>query len=218
MLHRITTVIESTMERWRGRWASALYGIEVGEDCRIGRGARFSGYVRGIRLGRQVTIRSGARLYCIDEYSSIEIGDKSIIHEGVVIDSGPGGRVCLGRLNSLNPYCVVYGHGGLVTGSMVRVAAHAVLIPANHVFDDPDQPIANQGLERKGIAIEDDVWIGAGVRILDGVRVGRGCVIAAGSVVHRNLEPFTIAAGVPARALRSRRAGLEDPGRRESIC
>ena len=56
--------------------------------------------------------------------------------------------------------------------------------------------------------VEDDCWIGAGAMILDGVRIGRGCVIAAGAVVTRDMPAYSVVAGVPARVIKSRRPGL----------
>lgn len=88
-------------------------------------------------------------------------------------------------------------------GNGVRIAAHTVIVPANHGID-ASTPIFEQPETKLGIAIEDDVWIGAGVRILDGVRIGRGCVIGAGAVVTRGTVPFGIYAGVPARQIGTR--------------
>lgn len=64
-----------------------------------------------------------------------------------------------------------------------------------------------QALSRKGIVVGRDVWIGAGCRILDGVAIGDGAVIAAGSVVTRDVPKETIAAGVPAEVIRRRVGG-----------
>lgn len=104
-----------------------------------------------------------------------------------------GGVISIGDDFSLNPYSVLYGHGGLSIGNSVRIAAGCVIIPANHVFSDPGTAIRAQGLTKLGIVIEDDVWVGANVTILDGAHISRGCVIAAGSVVRarRNLWAST---------------------------
>jgi acetyltransferase-like isoleucine patch superfamily enzyme len=85
-----------------------------------------------------------------------------------------------------------------------RVSFHA----ENHVYTDPDTPIRLQGVTRRGIVVEDDCWIGAGSMILDGVRISRGCVVAAGAVVTRDVPPYSVVAGVPARVIKSRRPGL----------
>lgn len=69
---------------------------------------------------------------------------------------------------------------------------------------DPDVPIREQGVTRQGIDIGSDCWIGAKVTILDGVSLGRGCVIAAGSVVTRSFPEHAIIGGVPAKLLKMR--------------
>jgi acetyltransferase-like isoleucine patch superfamily enzyme len=116
-----------------------------------------------------------------------------------------GGDIEIGNDCSINPFRVLYGHGGLKVGNSVRIASHTVIVPGNHTFENLNIPIRCQPETRLGIIIEDDVWIGAGCKILDGVRIGRGCVIGAGSVVTSNLEEYSIAVGVPARVIRNRK-------------
>lgn len=99
---------------------------------------------------------------------------------------------------------MIYGQGDIKIGNYVRIAAHCVLIPSNHVFSDVSQPICQQGLQNKGIVVEDDVWIGCGVRILDGVVIAKGCVIGAGSVVTNSTEPYGVYVGIPAKKIKSR--------------
>jgi acetyltransferase-like isoleucine patch superfamily enzyme len=115
-----------------------------------------------------------------------------------------GGSIVIGTKSSINPYCVLYGTGGLVIGDFVRIAAHTVIVAASHRFDRTDVPICAQGSSAVGITIENDVWVGAGVQILDGVRIGRGAIIAAGAVVRSDVEPFAIVGGVPARVIKRR--------------
>jgi acetyltransferase-like isoleucine patch superfamily enzyme len=81
-----------------------------------------------------------------------------------------------------------------------------VIIPANHGFERIDVPMNTQPLTKKGIVIGEDVWIGSGCRILDGVHIGGGSVIGAGSVVTKNIGPYSIALGVPARIVGSRQS------------
>jgi acetyltransferase-like isoleucine patch superfamily enzyme len=189
----------------RNRWASTWYGLgHVGKDCNIGRGVRFIGATHRIRLGDRVTIGDSARLICTNDDAEMVIGDGTTIQSLAILDTGPGGKILMGRSNSVNPYCVIYGHGSLVTGDFVRIAANTVIIPANHIFDSADKPIAKQGLDKKGIRIGRDVWIASGCSILDGVQIGDGAVVAAGSVVNRSIPPFAVAAGVPARIIKMR--------------
>jgi len=134
---------------------------------------------------------------------SIQIGEKCEIGYGSLILTY-GGNIKIGRECSFNPYCVIYGHGGLNIGNYVRIAAHTIIIPANHKFNDKLVPITQQGMSQIGITIEDDVWIGAGVKILDGVRIAKGAVIAAGAVVNKDVSQFSIFGGVPAKKIGER--------------
>jgi acetyltransferase-like isoleucine patch superfamily enzyme len=99
---------------------------------------------------------------------------------------------------------VLYGHGNLTIGDNVLIAGHCLIIPANHVFTDINIPISNQGETKKGIIIEDNVWIGSGCRILDGITIGTGAIIAAGAVVNKDVLPNTIVGGVPAKLIKNR--------------
>lgn len=133
----------------------------------------------------------------------IRLGARCEIHPGAVLATY-GGTIELGDDSTVNPFSVLYGHGGLKIGRGVRIATHCVLVPANHVFADPHEFIFRQGLRTEGIVIDDDVWLGASVKVLDGVRIARGCVIAAGAVVTTDTEPGGIYGGVPARRLKDR--------------
>ena len=134
----------------------------------------------------------------------IILGARCEIHPGAILATY-GGEIRIGNDSTVNPYSILYGHGGLTIGSGVRIAAHCVLIPANHNFKNPNEFIFRQGLTTKGITIEDDVWLGAGVIVLDGVHIAHGCVIGAGAVVTASTEPWGIYAGVPARKIGDRR-------------
>ena len=168
----------------------------------ISRGAIILGNPSAISIGPRVVIEAGAVL-STRHGGSIEIGERTRVSRGAMILSY-GGSVKLGRECSVNPYSILYGHGGLVIGDYVRIAAHSVVIPANHTYADPTRPIHLQPLTKKGVTLGNDIWIGAGVYILDGVKIGDGCVVGAGSVVNRSLEPYTINAGNPCSMVRRR--------------
>src|SRR5262249_50301927 len=131
---------------------------------------------------------------------------------------GPGVTICDGAVLSayggsieieancfIGPYCVLYGHGGVRLGRNVMVAAHSVIVAADHGFARTDVPMNGQPVTKKGIRIGEDVWIGAGSKILDGVTIGTGAVIGAGSVVSSDIDAYSIALGMPARRVRDRR-------------
>ena len=140
------------------------------------------------------------------KFGSITIGERCRILPGAFIASYSG-EISIGDDVSINPYCVIYGHGGLTIGNKTRIATHTIIIPANHEFKDPERPVMEQGLNPKGISIGEDVWIGAGCRILDGVTIGNGAVIGAGSVVTKDVPDYGIAVGVPAKFQRMRGEG-----------
>jgi acetyltransferase-like isoleucine patch superfamily enzyme len=156
----------------------------------------------GIYVDKSCEIYSGAQIK-IWKGGSISIGPHSEIMTGVLIFTY-GGKIAIGEHCSINPYCIIYGHGGVEIGKNVLIAGHTMIIPNNHLFKDVTIPIVFQGNRSKGIIIEDDVWIGHGCSILDGVRIGKGSVIAAGSVVKDNVSPFSVIGGVPARLLKKR--------------
>jgi acetyltransferase-like isoleucine patch superfamily enzyme len=113
------------------------------------------------------------------------------------------GDVTAGADCTVNPYATVRGR--VVLGDGVRIGAHSSLLGFNHGFA-PDRPVHRQPHTSKGITVGDDVWIGSNVVVLDGVTIGDHCVIGAGAVVTKDLPPWTIAAGNPARPLRDRRS------------
>ncbi len=174
----------------RGRIARRL-----GLGC-VDLGARIVGRVR---LGRGMYVGNRAEIVA-ERGDRITIGDHSVIHRGALILSY-GGDIRLGSRVHINPYCVLYGHGGLEIGDNVLIAAHCVIVPSNHNFDRLDIPIQRQGLTCKGIRIESDVWLGARVTVLDGVTIGQGAVIGAGAVVTKDIPALSIAVGVPAKVI-----------------
>ncbi|WP_424096512.1 acyltransferase [Moorena producens] len=137
------------------------------------------------------------------EDSAIHIGDRSIIRSSAMLISAQG-KIKIGSDCSVNPFCFLYGAGDLVIGNWVRIATHTVIVTSNYTFDDLDMPIDLQPSTKKGVIIEDDVWIGAGVRILDGCRIGKGSVIGAGTVLTKSVEPYSVVVGVPGKVIRKR--------------
>jgi acetyltransferase-like isoleucine patch superfamily enzyme len=112
-----------------------------------------------------------------------------------------GGNIEIGDNVSIHHNCMLNGTGGIKIGNDVRIAAHVVMLSADHVFKDRNVPIRLQEIELKEITVGDDVWIGANATILGGIDIGKGCVIGAGSVVTRSIPEYSVAVGVPARII-----------------
>jgi virginiamycin A acetyltransferase len=139
--------------------------------------------VRGsvLEIGAKVVIDSFVKIKFVGGNGDVKIGEKSYINSGVVIYSGNG--VCL--------------------GAGVLIAANSTLAATNHETKFRNQMVRDQGFapSKGGITIEDDVWIGANCVILDGAIIRQGAVIAAGSCVRGEIEPYAIMAGEPLRKI-----------------
>lgn len=92
----------------------------------------------------------------------------------------------------------------IVIGKNVLIAANTTLITRSHIYKDIDIPIKLQGYINNSIHIEDDVWIGTNCIILSGVKIRKGSIIAANSVVNKDVAPYTIVGGSPAKFIKKR--------------
>lgn len=101
------------------------------------------------------------------------------------------------------------GRSPIRIGNNVMLAERVQIIGGNHAFDRTNIPINQQGEGKQGaITIEDDVWIGASAIVLTGVKIGKGSVVAAGSVVTKSVEPYFIVGGNPAKLIKKRKGKL----------
>lgn len=133
---------------------------------------------------------------------NVIIGEHSIIKEGVIIQVF--GRLVVGKGTQINPYTVIYG-GNIQIGNGVMIAPHVMIASGNHDYIQKEVPMISAGELTKGpIIIGNDVWIGAHSTICDGVIIGDGAVIAAGSVVTKHVPPYSVVGGVPAKIIKYR--------------
>lgn len=133
--------------------------------------------------------------------NSLRMGDRSYIAAGAIVRNT---TLQMGSDCTINAYAVVSGK--VTMGDGVRIASLASIYGFNHGFDSAEKPIFRQPTTSKGIEIGDDVWIGANAVIVDGVRVGAHTIVGAGAVVTKDVPPYSIVGGSPARVLRSRLA------------
>lgn len=136
-----------------------------------------------------------------------QLEDDVVIAEGVIIGDleGGNGSITIKRNSRISMRSLLDITGNIEIGKDVRIGPEVFIYTHNHKFDDQNNPIYKQGIVIKDVHIEDDVWIGAKSIILPGVTVGEGSIIAAGGVVTRNVEPYTIVAGNPAKLIKRRR-------------
>jgi virginiamycin A acetyltransferase len=148
-----------------------------------------------------------ARIYDSIRGTKIEIGAHSMIAAYVVMRPVGGlGDIVVGQHCYINPHCVFFSGNGIRLGNDVLLAPGVCVVPTNHAIADRNRPIRLQGFmpSKGGVVIEDDVWIGANVTILDGSRIGTGSVVAAGAIVGHEIPAYEIWGGIPARKLRDR--------------
>ncbi len=178
----------------------------VGKRTNVSILADLRGQKKGIFVGEDSLICKHATLevdtVSISE-SKIVIGSNTLISSFAILRTY-GGTIKIGDSCFINSFTVLYGHGNLTIGNGCLIGPQVTIVPANYGFKDKDVPFRLQIPTMKGITIEDNVWIGAGVTILDGCTIGEGSIIGAGAVITRNVEPYSIAAGVPAKRIGTR--------------
>jgi acetyltransferase-like isoleucine patch superfamily enzyme len=184
-----------------------------------------------LRVPRMLFLGRGARIYGfghvrftgpmkVGHYSVIDarfsegikvgknfmLGDHSIMRaSGSRLFRSPG--MTIGNDVSFGPFTSLGGGYGLRIGDSIIGGPYCSIHPENHIYVDPLIPIRKQGICGKGITIENDVWIGAKVTILDGSRVASGSIVAAGAVLSSQFPPQSLIGGVPAKVLRMRGQG-----------
>ncbi len=156
-----------------------------------------------LRVGPHAFIDDRVTIYAHEGGGRVELGARVHIYRDTIIEIGYGGSVIIGENTHIQGRCNLKGFvSDLIIGRDVQVAPGSAFSPYNHRYEDLTRPIREQGLTSKGpIIIEDDVWIGLDVQVMDGVRIGRGAIVGAGSVVTHDIPPYAIAVGVPARVI-----------------
>lgn len=113
-------------------------------------------------------------------------------------------RLSVGTNVSVHQFCYLDAEGGIQIGNDVAIAHGCSILSADHKIDGVDTTLKDAPSVLEQVIVGDDVWIGAGCRILRGVRIGPGSVIAAGAVVTKDVPERAVVGGVPARLIRYR--------------
>ncbi len=168
-----------------------------------------------IMFGHKITTGSGLNLMEYStinalSYDGVEIGNNFTLGKYAMIECtgvlrNVGSSLKIGNNVGINHYCFIGVRGDIEIGDNVIFGPRVNIFSENHIFDDLDIPIKNQGVKKDKTTIGSDVWIGANVSIMSGVTVGNGCIIAAGAVVTEDIEPYSIVGGVPAKVIKQRK-------------
>lgn len=189
----------------RAQWKFAFI---PGGRIRFCESSVFIEHRRHLYLGRGSVIEHGARLRCLSSDgfkfgSGVTIGKYSILEcTGSLGVLGKGIRI--GNGSSVGDFGFIGSAGGVQIGSNVLMGQRVSFHAQNHNFEQIEVLIANQGTTQEGIEIGDNCWIGSGAIFLDGVTIGSGSIVSAGSVVTKSFPENSVVAGVPARLVRTR--------------
>lgn len=175
---------------------------------------------RGVVFGRNMTIRHPKKIeigdnVLFDDYSvidakgennkGIKLGKNVIIGRNTTL-SCKGGDIEIGDYSNIGPNNIIISESSVKIGEYVFTAGQMYMIAGGtHAFDRRDIPIWHQpSISKGGIILEDDIWIGAQSTVLDGVKIGKGAIIGAGTLVHKRIKPYSVNLGVPAQLVKMR--------------
>lgn len=160
---------------------------------------------RDLLLNTGVFIDDRVLIYQDMDGGPVELDSHVLIYRDSIIQTGAGGSVTIGTSSSLQPRCQLSAYlAPIIIGCNVLIAPNCAFYPYDHGVE-PGVLMKKQPLQTKGgIFIDDDAWLGVGVIVLDGVRIGKGAVVGAGSVVTQDVPDNAIAVGVPARVVKMR--------------
>ncbi len=181
----------------RGRWVANIF---------LGKGVHFFN-LPNITFGKWVQLEDQVRVSALSRHpvvfgNNVKIGAFSRIIAATSFNQ-IGEFIRIGNNVGIGEFSYLGGGGGLEIGSDCIIGQYFSCHPENHNFKNNDQLIRLQGVSRKGIRVGKNCWIGAKVTILDNVKIGNNCVIAAGAVVNKSFPPNSVVGGVPARILKT---------------
>lgn len=134
----------------------------------------------------------------------IKIGDNTHFGDGVKLGAAKDAALEIGNDVSINQGSFIIAIEKIIIGDYCRIGEYVSIRDNDHEWADPNTPIMNQGYRVAAVTIGKDVWIGRSASIMKGVVIGDGAIVGAGAIVTKNVEPFTIVAGVPAKVIGSR--------------
>jgi acetyltransferase-like isoleucine patch superfamily enzyme len=173
---------------------------------------------RGTVIGRSVMLRCPGQIslgdhVMLDDHvvldakgarSQVAIGDQVLIGRGSILSCHQS-RVRIGNFVSIGPFVHFACKGDVEVGSHVQIGSGVQVMAGSHASEDPDIPITQQKRLSEGIVIGSNVWIGVSATFLDGVTLGSGSIVGAGSVVNKDVPPDSLVLGNPARVVKNRR-------------
>lgn len=182
-------------------WEAAVELGAIGPDTR--RGKRFG------HLGAGSVICFPANALFNEQY--ISIGSQTMFGPQITLSAGmvPGQEMVSNPVISVGDRCLIgkgsgiVGHLEIVIGDDVWTGHHVYITDQNHGYGDPGLPISKQVMPERPVSIGDGSWLGHGTVVLPGATIGRHVVVGANSVVTGDIPDYSVAAGVPARVIKT---------------
>jgi acetyltransferase-like isoleucine patch superfamily enzyme len=153
------------------------------------------------KIGENVIFEKGVLVF---HPENISIGNNVYIGHNAILKGYYKNEMVIGDHTWIGQGCFLHSGGGLEIGKAVGIGPMVKVITSVHREDDFSKPLIFCDLEFMKVIIEDECDIGGGAIILPGVKIGVGSIIGAGSVVNKDVEPYCVVAGVPAKVLRRR--------------
>jgi len=150
------------------------------------------------KKGKGAIVRPRTRMDVVP-WNKFELGEDSTIEDFSAINNGVG-PVIIGDRTKIGLSNTIIGP--VTIGNDIRLAQNITLSGLNHNYEDVSMPIHVQGVSTAPIVIEDETWIGANVVVVAGVTIGKHSIVAAGSIVTKDIPPYSVAVGNPARVLK----------------
>lgn len=168
-------------------------------------------YSRRLQTGEKFVVERNAEINCLAEQGMVfgdrvTIGAHAIIRPANLYGGLMGEGLKIGNDSNIGPYSYIGCSGSIEIGNNVMISPRVGIYAENHNFSKTDELMKGQGVTRQFVKIKDDCWIASNSLILAGVTVGEGSVVAAGSVVTKDVPPYSIVGGNPAKIIKSRKA------------
>jgi len=174
---------------------------------------------KGVSFGKSITIRHPCKISIEDNVvidDNCMLDAKGLDNQGIIIKEGAyigrnsilsckNGTIIISKNVNIGFNCDIFSASKVKIGENTLIAAYSYIIGGGHNYERTDIPIAEQEKHSHGIEVGKNCWIGAGVNVLDNTTIGNETIIGAGAVVTKDMPPYSIAAGIPAQVIKSRK-------------
>ncbi|HOK41808.1 MAG TPA: acyltransferase [bacterium] len=176
--------------------------VTIGKNSRIESKAILKTYKGKLIIGENSIIMKYSYIDC--SHSKINIGSNCVIQPFALL-LGHTGLIKIGDFTWINSFTTLAAYGEIEIGRYCGIAGHTIILAESHSYENPEDIMMLQPLEKRKVIIQDNVWIGANCTILGNVCIGEGSIIGANSFVNKDIPPYSIAVGSPVKIIKNRK-------------